>query len=99
MPCTYQHHENIAAIALDMGAHKLYHQVYKTAAEGHGFPIFFQVAIEAAGALERVEKKLKIKWGENADWILTVEAFVTAIFEKAIDLGYFPQGGSLDKLA
>jgi hypothetical protein len=46
--------------------------------------MFYQVAIEAGTALENYAKKHKVSWGDNADWILTIESYAPAILDYAI---------------
>jgi hypothetical protein len=78
--------ENVAAIAMEWGRDKKrYDRVYRELGERYGgFVMFYQVAIEAALALETYARTRRIRWGENADWILTIENFAPAILDYAI---------------
>jgi hypothetical protein len=78
--------ENVAAIAMEWGRDKArFEKVYKAVGEAYGgFPMFYQAAIEAALALERYAVKRKISWGNDADWILTIENYAPAVLEYTI---------------
>jgi hypothetical protein len=66
--------ENIAAIAMQIGLSGKRQAAYDAAADGMGgFSGFYQGAIELGTALEKYVDVNKVVWGENADWILTVE--------------------------
>jgi hypothetical protein len=78
--------ENVAAIAMHFGTSATRESAYENYVTGAGgFPEFYQVAIQAGIALERVGQNLKITWGENADWIETVEVFAEAILKAMAD--------------
>lgn len=86
--------ENVAAIAMHFGEDPARESAYKNyISDAGGFPEFYQVAIQAGMALERVGKRLKIEWGNDADWIETVEVYSRSIL-KAMGEGTF----SHDKL-
>ena len=90
--------ENIAAIAMEMAASKKRERAYKSALGDVGFPEFYQVAIRAAIALEKVATKKGIEWGDQADWIATTEAVADAILQWMIDAGTSPAGERLDSM-
>jgi hypothetical protein len=91
--------ENVAAIALEFGASKLFDKAYRSKhieAAG-GFPEFYQVAIHAAVALEKVANRKKIVWGETADWVITIQAYSNAILEAIAEETFWTDG--LEKIA
>jgi len=91
--------ENVAAIAMEFGASPKYNTAYKKAAHSGGFPVFYRIAINAAMALDRAEKKLKIHWGDNADWVITIETLAKVILSSAIAEEDFPSQDELNAMA
>ena len=74
--------ENIAAIALGIGASKNRITAYESAADSMGgFVGFYEAAVELGTDLERYSRKRKIDWGNQADWILTTENLVDGLLD------------------
>lgn len=51
---------------------------------------FYSMAKDGAVFLEREAKKQGIEWGEDADWIITMENFSKAILEFVLSKGGAP---------
>ena len=68
--------ETAAALAWEMGVSpELWRPAYNAAASSMGgFPGFYYASVEMAMTLEEYAKAENIAWGEDADWILTVQA-------------------------
>lgn len=73
--------ENVAAIAMEMASHReTFERAYEAAGKNMGgFPGFYQIAIDAAIALEEAAEARKVVWGEDADWIRTTENLANMI--------------------
>ena len=92
--------ESIAAIAFSLAMSPKSERAYKAAlANVDGFVGFYSLTIEAAGALETVARRKRVRWGETADWILTTSNFGTLIIDYMIKRGISPQGSELTRLA
>lgn len=92
--------ENVAAIALEFGAHEaLRMRAYNSAlADSDGFVGFYQVAIEAGEVLEKVGGG-KRRWGDEFDWIATTERYANQLLTFMVDNGHLPSRNSLIDIA
>lgn len=83
--------ENVAAIAMNIGASKKRDAAYAAAADSMGgFPGFYQAAVEMGVSLEQYATARKIAWGDHADWILTTENVSEALLNFLIRQARLP---------
>lgn len=78
--------ETVAAIAMHFGASKKLYPALSSriVTGGNGHLELYQIAIEAAEALEKLGKQKDISWGNDADWILTIEAYADKILDAMV---------------
>lgn len=89
--CTENEMESVAAIAMHIGMHKGRKQAYEAAGESMaGFVGFYQAAREMGISLEEYADKRGITWGEDADWILTIDSLGDYLVGFMIDEGRLP---------
>lgn len=92
--------ENVAALGINFGHHKKYADVSnelgdRSSPSGQ----FYQVAIEAALALEQVVEDNDIVWADNAEWPLTIDALAEAIMSYGLKQAAFPSYQELVQMA
>lgn len=92
--------ENAAAIAMHFGMSPLREEAYHRAGESMGgFPGFYRLAIEAGAILEELAKKEDFSWGDDADWLQTVEAYADGILQSMAKNKRIPSKDELTTLA
>jgi hypothetical protein len=92
--------ENAAAIAMHFGMSPLREEAYHKAGESMGgFPGFYRAAIEAGEVLDLVAKQEELSWGDDADWIQTVEAYADRILQAMAKNKHVPSKDELLVLA
>ena len=73
--------ETIAAVSGDFHTDRRYKSTYSTYADQvGGFPAFYELVVDAAKIFETAARKRRIRWGETADWILSVGEFVGNLY-------------------
>lgn len=92
--------ENAVAIAMHLGMSELRDAAYQAAADQMGgFVGFYPVAAEAGEVIEELSKKEDISWGDQADWILTIESYADAILKLMANKRRVPSKVELGTLA